>query len=273
MISKLKSLFSSLTSLCHTRVHCSHYIHSLTRRDSFELGVDKNIPSCHTPSVIPLFSMESTQSPNYSFYQSKNLFYIMDQVLYSPLSVIAFISLVIRQCDHLFNNVLLTEDEPSSPNRKCWDNFLQNGSSLTLSLKEWALIIRTSPFLVKYGKLTVVKTYYECIFISLNVKVVHLELVSNLISEAFIATLYRFIARRGYPTLIWSDHGTNFFGANREIKEFNQFLQSQIAQDTIPEFCSTRNRKFIQSTLHISVECRSPQSRASKHTYKELLGP
>ena len=36
-----------------------------------------------------------------------------------------------------------------------------------------------------------------------------------------------------------------FFGANREIKEFNQFLQGQIAQDTIPEFCSTRNRKFI----------------------------
>ena len=78
-------------------------------------------------------------------------------------------------------------------------------------------------------------------------KAVHLELVSDLTSEAFISALRRFIARRGYPTLLWSDHGTNFVGANREIKEFNHFLQSQIAQGTISEFCSTKNIewKFI----------------------------
>ena len=71
------------------------------------------------------------------------------------------------------------------------------------------------PFLVKYGsvrKSTVVKAYL-CIFVSLTVKAVHLELVSDLTSEAFIAALRRFIARRGYPTLLWSDHGTNFVGA------------------------------------------------------------
>ena len=96
------------------------------------------------------------------------------------------------------------------------------------------------PFLVKYGvvrKPTIAKTYL-CVLISMTVKAVHLELVSDLTSEPFIAALRGFIARRGYPSLLWSDHGTNFVGANREL---NQFLESQITQGNISEFCSTRN--------------------------------
>ena len=143
MILSLKSLPSNLTSLCRIQVHCCHYIRSLTRRDFFDSVVDKNIPRCHTPSVIHSFSMESTQSPNYSFGQNIDAYYMVNQVLLSPLSVVAFISsILVRQCDHLFDSVLLAEDEPSSPNHRCWDNFLQNGSLPTLSLKEWALIMQ-----------------------------------------------------------------------------------------------------------------------------------
>ena len=35
----------------------------------------------------------------------------------------------------------------------------------------------------------------------------------------FIAALRRFVTRRGGPSLIWSDHGTNFVGGNRELRE------------------------------------------------------
>lgn len=45
------------------------------------------------------------------------------------------------------------------------------------------------PFYIKYGSLrkpTIVKAYV-CIFVSLSVKDVHLELVSDLTAEAFIA--------------------------------------------------------------------------------------
>ena len=105
------------------------------------------------------------------------------------------------------------------------------------------------PFYVKYGfvrKPTIVKAY-ACVFVSLIVKAVHLELVSDLTSEAFIACLRRFVARRGKPSLIWSDHGTNFVGADRELKEFLEFLQHQKTQGTISEFCSTQGIqwKFI----------------------------
>ena len=99
------------------------------------------------------------------------------------------------------------------------------------------------PFQIKYGhvrKPTVVKAYI-CLFVCLSVKAVHLELVSDLTTEAFIAALRRFIARRGYPSLIWSDHGTNFVGATRELKEIHDFLCSQQVQGTVSEFCSSKN--------------------------------
>ena len=95
------------------------------------------------------------------------------------------------------------------------------------------------PFQIKYGyvkKPTILKAYI-CLFVCLAVKAVHLELVSDLTTEAFIAALRRFTARRGYPTLIWSDHGTNFVGADRELKELNVLL----TQGAISEFCSTQN--------------------------------
>ena len=55
---------------------------------------------------------------------------------------------------------------------------------------------------------------YICVFVSLSIKAVHIELVSDMTTEAFIASLRHFIARRGKPILIWRDHGTNFVGAN-----------------------------------------------------------
>ena len=45
-------------------------------------------------------------------------------------------------------------------------------------------------------------------------------MISNLTSEVFIAALKRFIARRGLIDHLFSDNGTNFVGANRELKEF-----------------------------------------------------
>ena len=105
------------------------------------------------------------------------------------------------------------------------------------------------PFTVKYvstRKPTLVKAYV-CIFVSLTIKAVHLELVSDLTTDAFIAALRRFIARRGKPLLIWSDHGTNFVGAVRALKEFITFFQNQKTQGLISEFSAIQNItwKFI----------------------------
>ena len=68
------------------------------------------------------------------------------------------------------------------------------------------------PVYIKQGsvrKPTIMKAYIS-IFVSLSLKAVHLELVSDLTSEIVIACLRRFITCRGKPSVIWSDHGTNF---------------------------------------------------------------
>ena len=46
---------------------------------------------------------------------------------------------------------------------------------------------------------------------------------------------------------MWSDHGTNFIGAARELNEFITFFQNQRTQGIISEFCAMQNItwKFI----------------------------
>ena len=105
------------------------------------------------------------------------------------------------------------------------------------------------PLLLKLGstrKPVIVKSYV-CVFVSLSVRAVHLELVSDLTTDAFIACLRRFISRRGKPTLIWSDNGTNFVGAANELRALVEFLKSQQVQGQISAFCSTQKIqwKFI----------------------------
>ncbi|GFV61685.1 integrase catalytic domain-containing protein [Trichonephila clavipes] len=55
-------------------------------------------------------------------------------------------------------------------------------------------------------------------FVCFVTKAVHFELVSDLTTQTFIASLKRFIARRGRPSLIFSDNGKTFIGANAELK-------------------------------------------------------
>ena len=96
------------------------------------------------------------------------------------------------------------------------------------------------PILFKRGlsrKPVMVKAYI-CVFVSLTVKAVHPELVSDL---TFIACLRRFIARRGKPLLIWSDHGSNFVGAARQIRELFDFLRRETSVEDISNFCTTQN--------------------------------
>ena len=82
------------------------------------------------------------------------------------------------------------------------------------------------PVMVKGGSIrkpVLVKAYIS-VFVCLSVKAVYLELVSDLTSEAFIGALRRFMARRGKPSIIWSDNGTNFVGAANKIKRLYDFL-------------------------------------------------
>ncbi|CAL8130036.1 unnamed protein product [Orchesella dallaii] len=55
---------------------------------------------------------------------------------------------------------------------------------------------------------------YFAVFVCFSTKAVHLEAVTSLTTEAFIAAFRRFTARRGFCCHIYSDCGTNFVGAD-----------------------------------------------------------
>lgn len=60
---------------------------------------------------------------------------------------------------------------------------------------------------------------YVALFTCLTTRAVHLELVASLNTDSAIMALRRMIARRGCPAQLWSDNGTNFHGAERELRD------------------------------------------------------
>lgn len=63
---------------------------------------------------------------------------------------------------------------------------------------------------------------YVCLFVCTSVKVLHLELVSSLSAEAFLAAFRRFVARLGRCSDVYSDCGTNFVGADNLLQQYSR---------------------------------------------------
>ncbi|XP_063360244.1 uncharacterized protein LOC134649428 [Cydia amplana] len=72
---------------------------------------------------------------------------------------------------------------------------------------------------------------------TVTVKALHLELVTSLTTESFLAALRRFMSRRGKPQTLYCDNGTSFVGASNELSNFlkhnHDKLQSGMAENLI----------------------------------------
>ena len=76
---------------------------------------------------------------------------------------------------------------------------------------------------------------YGCLFTCLVTRAVHIEVADTLGSDSFINCLQRFMARRGEPKLIRLNNGTNFVGAERELRrEMAAWNQGRV-QDELNE--------------------------------------
>lgn len=85
---------------------------------------------------------------------------------------------------------------------------------------------------------------YICLFVCLTTKALHLELSSDLSTEAFLMALTRFSARRGPIKEIHSDCGTNFVGAARLLNPVQELTQSQSFQTKIQRHCASVQIKW-----------------------------
>ncbi|XP_055623485.1 uncharacterized protein LOC129766911 [Toxorhynchites rutilus septentrionalis] len=95
------------------------------------------------------------------------------------------------------------------------------------------------PFEVKVGR-SVVKRWI-CLFTCLTIRAIHLELAHSLSSNACVMAFRRFVARRGAPLEVFSDNGTNFVGANRQLSEEKQKIQN-IVEDCAATFTNANTQ-------------------------------
>ena len=74
-----------------------------------------------------------------------------------------------------------------------------------------------APLFLRQGRLQVKR--YGCLFTCRTMRTVHMEVAHILEADSFICAYQRFVSLRGKPKEIYSDNGTNFKGAWRELRE------------------------------------------------------
>lgn len=99
---------------------------------------------------------------------------------------------------------------------------------------EYTGVDYAGPITLKLTRNTSTKGWIA-VFICMRYKAVHLELVSGLDTESFLAALQRFVnLRGGCVNHMHSDNGTNFIGAARELRQAAESWQN----DKIVEYLS-----------------------------------
>ncbi|GFW34733.1 integrase catalytic domain-containing protein [Trichonephila clavipes] len=91
-----------------------------------------------------------------------------------------------------------------------WYCILPKGLVRDAAAFEIAGVDLAGPLYLKHGPKAYIDLYTCAVY-----RAIHLELITFLTTEAFFQSLRRFISRRGRPTTIYSDNGTNFKGAER----------------------------------------------------------
>ncbi|XP_055604683.1 uncharacterized protein LOC129752918 [Uranotaenia lowii] len=94
------------------------------------------------------------------------------------------------------------------------------------------------PLYIKIGRSKVKR--WVALFTCLTIRAIHLEVVASLSTESLKLAMRRFISRRGPPTEIYTDNGTNFVGASRELLKEIQSVNAGLA-----ETFTDRNTKWI----------------------------
>lgn len=85
---------------------------------------------------------------------------------------------------------------------------------------------------------------YVAVLVCMATKAVHLEVVSDLSTDAFLNAFKRFISRRGKPSDVFSDNGTNFVGANRELEDLRKLFAQEDQQHKIIDTTSSEGIKW-----------------------------
>ena len=96
------------------------------------------------------------------------------------------------------------------------------------------------PFVTVQGRGKRRTKRYRCLFTCLLSRAVHLEMAYGLETDSFLNAFFRMTSRRGLPEEMISDNGSNFVGAERELRQ----LVAQLDQDKIVSSVANRGEKW-----------------------------
>ncbi|XP_071118413.1 uncharacterized protein [Haliotis cracherodii] len=89
------------------------------------------------------------------------------------------------------------------------------------------------PFFTVQGRGKARQKRYLCLFTCLASRAVHLEIAHGMDTNSFLNAFYRMASRRGLPEDIVCDNGTNFVGAEKELKELVSCLDNDAVKRTL----------------------------------------
>jgi len=108
----------------------------------------------------------------------------------------------------------------------------------------------------RYPRNTRLIKAYICIFICFVTKTVHIKLIVDLTSEALLGILKQLITRKDKIACMYSDNGTNFVGASRELNElYDAFTKEQVQHKLNEFFIESRIewRNILLNALHFGL--------------------
>lgn len=125
------------------------------------------------------------------------------------------------------------------------------------------------PIAIKSGirRVASIKAYIS-VFVCLTTRAVHLEVVSALTTEAFIAALNRFMSRRGFCANLYSDNGTYFTGADAMLRKYFNEAQKQHSVDNYLAEKGVKWHFIPPSAPHFGSIWEAAVKSAKTHLYK-----
>ncbi|GFT68058.1 integrase catalytic domain-containing protein [Trichonephila clavipes] len=140
---------------------------------------------------------------------------------------------IIHECVNCFKNNPITMNQimANLPRDRVTPNYPFNVTGVDFA----------GPFFIKFKnqRKGALNKIYVVVYVCLCTKAIHLDFVTDLTSQAFIASLKRFFGRRGKCAKITTDNAKTFVGANAEIKKL--FKMIKLPDHTLAEFLTNES--------------------------------
>ena len=137
----------------------------------------------------------------------------------------------IREAEHACAECKLRKAKPAS---QVMAPLMPKRATMSLKAFTNTSVDYAGPFLTKQGRGKTRHKRYLCLFTCMSTRALHLEMAYALDTSSFMNAFYRMVSRRGLPKTMTSDNGTNFVGADGELKELVAALdQDRIQNSTV----------------------------------------